>query len=288
MARRPDAEQRARRGSLQQALAEPSFLDQFPWGRLVLSILLGMTVLVGILFTWHRAEEFLIRDDRFRLAEPLELTASSPSLILQGVRYSSPAQIRSLFAQDFGRSLYLVPIGTRRKDLLAVDWVEDATVSRLWPNTVKVQIVERKPIAFIHLPPRRRDGLSEFALIDKDGYLLRPRVAAKFTLPVINGIRETEDRADRRIRVRRVISMLESLGSLGSQISEIDVSDLSNLIVAQHMDGRVLNLMLGDANYASRMKNFVSNYDQVKLKRPDATTFDLRIDRMITVAGNQN
>jgi cell division protein FtsQ len=288
MARRPDAAERARRGAARQALLErASIFDKFQWGRLVIWILLGMTVLVGTLFGWHRTEEFLIRDDRFRLMEPVELVAPSPSLVIEGVHYASPMQIRSVFAQDLGRSLYLVPIQTRRKDLLALDWVEDATVLRIWPNTVRVRIVERKPIAFIHLPPRRRDGLSEFALIDKDGYLLRPRVPAKFTLPVINGVRESEDRAERRLRVRRVMSMLEVLGPLGSQISEIDVADPNNLVVAQHMDDRVLNLMLGDGNYASRMRNFINNYDQVKSKRPDATTFDLRVDRMITVAGNQ-
>jgi cell division protein FtsQ len=129
--------------------------------------------------------------------------------------------------------------------------------------------------------------LTDFALIDKDGFILRPRVAARFTLPVINGIRETEDREDRRARVRRVTSMLEVLGPLAGHISEIDVSDPNNLIVAQHMDGRVLSLMLGDENYSSRMKNFIDNYNEIKIKRPDAANFDLRVDNMITVAGEQ-
>jgi hypothetical protein len=150
-----------------------------------------------------------------------------------------------------------------------------------------VSIVERRPVAFIQLPPRRKDGLSEFALIDKDGYILRPRVAAKFTLPVIKGIRETEPRDDRRARVRRVLSMLESLGSLADHVSEVDAADPNNLMVAQHMDGRILNLMMGDENYSTRMSNFIKHYDEIKLKRPDAVNFDLRVDNMITTAGDQ-
>jgi hypothetical protein len=58
--------------------------------------------------------------------------------------------------------------------------------------------------------------------------------------------------------------------------------------VAQHMDGRVLNLMIGDENYSSRMSNFLNNYNEIKLKRPEASNFDLRVDNMITVAGDQN
>jgi cell division protein FtsQ len=288
MARRPDAQVLAGRSSKREEGERVSAFDNFRWGRLVLWVVLGMVLVVGTLFGWHRTEEFLIRDNRFRLAEPQNFAGLSPSLHVEGVHYASPSQIRHVFATDFGRSLYLVPVSTRRKDLLAIDWVEEATVSRVWPNTLNVGVVERRPAAFIHLPPRRKDGLAEFALIDKDGYILRPRVAARFTLPVINGIRESEDREDRRARVRRVLSMLEALGSLGGHISEVDASDPNNLIVAQHMDGRVLNLMIGDENYSSRLSNFLNNYNEIKLKRPDANNFDLRVDNIITVAGDQN
>jgi cell division protein FtsQ len=287
MARRPDAQVLAGRSSRRTADEKPSAFDNFRWSRIVLWVVLGMTVLVGTLFGWHRTEEFLIRDDRFRLAEPQDFAGLSPSLLVEGVHYASPSQIRHVFAPDFGRSLYLVPVNTRRKDLLAIDWVEEATVSRIWPNTVRAHVTERRPVAFIQLPPRRKDGLSEFALIDKDGFILRPRVAARFTLPVIKGIRETEERDDRRARVRRVLSMLESLGGLATHISEVDASDPNNLVVARHMDDRVLNLMMGDENYSTRMSNFINNYNEIKSKRPDAANFDLRVDNMITVAGDQ-
>ena len=288
MARRPDAEALSGRRSRRDASEETvSFLDNMRWGRLLLWVALGMMVLVGSLFAFRRTEEFLIRDDRFRLAEAQEFAGQSPSLIVEGIHYASPSQIRHIFAPDLGRSLYLVPIDKRRKDLLAIDWVEQATVSRIWPNTLRVRITERRPVAFIQLPPRARDGLTEFALIDKDGFILRPRAAARFTLPVINGIRESEDREDRRARVRRVISMLEGLGPLANHISEVDVADPNNLVVSQHMDRRVLSLMLGDENYSSRMTNFLNSYNEIKTKRPDATNFDLRVDSMITVAGER-
>ena len=87
-------------------------------------------------------------------------------------------------------------------------------------------------------------------MIDKDGYILRPRVAAKFTLPVVNGIRESEDLEDRRARVRRVLAMIAGAGQQADHISEIDVSDPNNLVVAEHVDNRVVNLMMGDENYS--------------------------------------
>jgi cell division protein FtsQ len=292
MARRPDArpdmDARPSRPTRREETESASVLDNIRWGRLALWTALGMFVLVGTLFAWHRTEDFLVRDNRFRMAEPEDFAGLSPSLIVEGAHYASTSQIRHVFAPDFGRSLYLVPIDTRRQELLAIDWVQEATVSKIWPNTLKVHIDERHPVAFIRLPPNRKTGLSEFALIDKDGYILRPRTKAKFTLPVINGISEAEDRDNRRARVHRVLGMLDSIGPLASHISEVDASDVNNLVVAEHMENRILSLLVGDENFQSRMSNFVSNYNEIKMKRPDATTFDLRVDNLITVVGDQN
>jgi hypothetical protein len=128
--------------------------------------------------------------------------------------------------------------------------------------------------------------MSQLALIDKDGYLLRPKVAAKFTLPVITGVRENESLENRRARVRRVLGMLKEAGPLGAQISEISVADPNNLVVAEHVDRRVVNLMLGDENYAERLQNFLANYNEIKQKRPDARMLDLRVDGVITAVGD--
>jgi cell division protein FtsQ len=255
------------------------------WGRFTFWLIGGCVLLFGTIVTWRRTEEFLIKDDRFRLAEAQDFAGPSPNLTVEGVHYASPSQIRHVFSEDFGRSLYLVPIQKRREQLLAIDWVEDATVTKVWPDTLKVQVWERTPVAFVHLPPNHRDGMSQFALIDKDGYILRPRVASRFTLPVITGIRETEALEDRKARVTRVIEMLRAIGPLATQISEIDVSDPNDLIVAEHVDGTVVNLMLGDDNYQQRIRNFLANYPEIRSKRPDARTLDLRVDGVITAVG---
>lgn len=286
MARRPEAGNNPARSQGRRDTGQPTFFDKVPWGRVILWSALGMIVLVGTLFAWHRTEEFFIRDNRFQLSEPDEFAGQSPSLKVEGLHYASPSQVRHVFTPDFGRSLYLLPAKVRRQELLAIDWVEKASVSKIWPNTVRVRIEERRPVAFIHLPPNRKTGLSEFALIDKDGYILRPKVAARFTLPVISGIRESEDREDRRARVQRVLSMLAALGHQADHISEVDASDPNNMVVAEHLDNRVLSLMMGDENYSSRMSNFLSNYNEIRAKRPDSTTFDLRVDNLITVVGD--
>jgi len=262
------------------ARSQPSMLRAVAWGRLAVWVAIGTVALAGSLFAWRRTEEFLIRDNRFRIVRAEEFAGRSPNLIVEGVHYASPSQIRHVFSEDFGRSLYLVPLEARRSELLAIDWVAQAAVARIWPNTLKISILERVPVAFVHLAPNHKDGMSQFALIDADGYILRPRVPAKFTLPVLAGIRESEPLANRRARVRRAMGLFAEVGPLAGQISELNVADPNNLVIAERIDDRVVNLMVGDENYASRLKTFVDAYKTMN-PRPDALTWDLRLDGSI-------
>jgi len=274
-------------GATQMSSESPSqgFLEGLHLARFVLWLTAGIVLMILTLFAWHRLEEFLIKDDRFRVTEADEFSGQSPNLVVEGLRYASASQIRHIFAEDFGRSLYLTPIQERRRELLAIDWVASATVSKIWPKTIKVRIEERSPVAFIRLRPSTKEGMSKFALIDQDGTILRPKVAAQFTLPVITGIREDEPVEDRRARVHRVLSMLKEVGTLAAQISEVNVADPNNLVVAEHVDNTVVNLMLGDENYSERLQNFLASYKEIQAKRPDATTLDLRVDGVITAPG---
>ncbi len=255
------------------------------WLRLAFWLISGIVLMVGALMAWHLIVEFLIKDDRFRVAEAEEFAGQSPNLVVEGVHYASASQVRHVFSQDFGRSLYLVPLQARREQLLEIDWVQDAAVSKIWPDTLRVAIREREPVAFVRLPPQHAGDGTRLALIDLYGHILRPRVAAKFTLPVIAGVRENETVESRRARVMRALEMLKEIGPLGAQVSEVDVSDPNNLVVAEHVGNDVVNLMVGEENYAERLRNFLANYSEIKEKRPDAKTLDLRVDGVITAVG---
>jgi cell division protein FtsQ len=258
-------------------------LAGFRWRRFVLWLAVGGVGMIAILLAWRQTEEFLIKDDRFRIPEANQATGRSPHLTFEGVRYASPAKINNVFAEDYGRSLYLAPVQVRRRQLLAINWVEEATVSKVWPNSLRVSVRERTPVAFIRL--QDQPGTSKFALIDRDGYVLHPHVKSMFTLPVVAGLQENGPIADRRLRVRRVLAMLDAIGALSDKISEIDAADPNDLVVAEHIDGGVVNLMLGDENYRERLQNFLANYSEIKAKRPDTKMLDLRVDGVITAVG---
>lgn len=226
-------------------------------------------------YAFLAAERFLIRDPRFTVSG--SQAGAGATLKIAGVQYASPGAIESVFAADLGRSLYLVPLEDRLTTLRTLDWVRDASIARIWPNTLLVRIWERVPVAFLALPG------SGFGMIDAEGVIL-PRVKGKFSLPVLVGVKPSDPLAKRREGVGRMLRASAELGPAMQSISEVDVSDPENLIVSQPGGGGLLRLMLGDRNFGVRYQNFVKNYDQIRAHAPDATELDLRLeDRVIAV-----
>src|SRR5579863_4050832 len=230
-------------------------------------------VLAGVIYASQRFEQFLIRDSRFFLAGPADYGQESPNIRLNGVRYASRSRILRLFDEDYGLSVYLLPLAARRRAVLNVSWVREASLERIWPDHLVVNVSERKPVAFIKLPA---DGITRWALIDEEGVILDPPQKAPFRLPVLSGVPIGEPSAKRSVRVKRMLQLLKDLGGRADSVSEVDVSDLDDLRISRPVQGRAATLLMGDRNFSSRLENFLDHYPDIHRRMPQATTFDLR------------
>lgn len=240
-----------------------------------LSAVLGTA---SVVFAYQQIDQFLIRDPRFALASTADEEESS--LHLEGVKHASRAKIHSIFKGDTGKSVYLFPLAERRRRLLGVEWVKDATVSRIWPDRIAVHIVERKPVAFARLAGE--SAAAPFLLIDEDGVLLPLTGSAKFKLPVATGLKRDQTEEDRKSRVRRMMKLLAEIGAHAERVSEIDLADSDNVKVTYPMGDRAMILYLGHGRYAVRLKKFLDNYDEVRKRIPEARVLDLRLEDRIT------
>lgn len=247
----------------------------------VVNWIAGICIAVGLLFAAWQIEQFVLTDQRFILDGPPEPGVPSEHFQIAGIQHASEQHITDVFLKDFGRSIYLCPIAERRRKLLAVDWVKEASVSRVWPNRILVRISERTPVAFVQIPGP--DGTMLYGLVDAEGVMLDPQRASKLALPVIGGLLTgRNEEPKRRDQVKRFLRLQTDLGPSMDQISEIDVSDIENLKVTQVFEGKALTLMLGNQQFLQRYRNFIDNYSEIRKRLPDAIVLDLRLKDRIT------
>lgn len=268
--------------------------------KVVLAILAGLLLFVTLFLSTamatRRLESMLLTNERFFLQSASfaggarvdasvdgRTTGSVGGIRVEGNRYTSRERILQVFAPDFNKSIFHIPLAERRRRLLAVDWIEDASVMRVWPNQLIVKVRERRPVAFAKLPIGV-SGQYRYLLIDAQGVLLSvPR--QRFDFPVLTGVTEEQTEPDRRLRVLAMQQMLSDVGSAGaSLISEINAASPQDLRVSARIGGHSVELWLGDRNYLGRFQNFSNHFDEIMRQSDGARVFDLRLeDRILTV-----
>ena len=89
-----------------------------------------------------------------------------------------------------GRSLFHFDIVSARQRIEELDWVDQASVTRLWPNSIHISLVERLPIAIWQLE-------GELRLIDRTGQVISSEYLTEFgNLPHIVGVGAAEAASD--------------------------------------------------------------------------------------------
>lgn len=197
------------------------------------------------------------------------------ALTIQGMVYAPRSKVTHVFASDFGHSVFSIPLDERRRRLLAIDWVEDASVARIWPDRLIVRLRERRPVAFVFF----RTGV---LLVDRHGMLLDQPPQAQFAFPVLSGVREDESEDQRADHVRAMLRVQEDLGYLAKDVSEIDAGDPDNIRIVAKAGNRAVELTMGDTNFAKRYQNFLAHFAEIEKHSPGVRSFDLRMDDRIT------
>jgi len=102
---------------------------------------------------------------RFLLYSPQMLLRNAEQIDVSGNRIVSREAVLQQFLRDRNRSIVSIPLDKRRSELEQIPWVETASVQRILPNHLRVELTERTPIAFL------KNG-NELALVDAQGVIL--------------------------------------------------------------------------------------------------------------------
>ena len=216
-------------------------------------IAVGLLGVVGAWSAWQR----VFASDRLRVGK----------LEVRGSHFLSEGEVRELVGPAVGESILALDIDALKARLRSSPWVADATVTRALPDTVRVEIRERVPLALAEL--------DRLYLMDQDGGLIDiygPRTGA-FDLPIVRGLASVEEDS-RRERARRAGALLADLGELGAEISEVFVEPTGDLRVVLRGAGEVL--LFGEPPYRARLVTFLSLRRELAERAPNAERFDLR------------
>ena len=207
---------------------------------------------------------------------------SSDDIEITGNHNVPRAQLMEVLGGDIGRNLFFVPLAERQQQLEQIPWVGSATVMRFLPNRLKVEIQERKPVAFARIGSR-------IALIDANGVVMElpPTSHAKYSFPVLVGMGESEPLSTRAARMKiysDVIRQLDAGGANYSQdLSEVDLSDTDDVKVTVNDPSGTVLVHLGSTNYLNRYKIYVAHVGDWRQQFQKLQSVDLRYDRQIIV-----
>ena len=95
---------------------------------------------------------------------------------------TDPADVVAAAGIERGEPLVTADLGAAARRIEALPWVDEATVTRAWPGTVRYRVVERVPAA----AAQGADG--DWVAIDGDGRVLVALDAEPTDLPVVEGV----------------------------------------------------------------------------------------------------
>ncbi len=205
---------------------------------------------------------------------------SSDDIEVTGMQNVTKAQIMEVMGADIGRNIFFIPLAQQKAQLEQIPWVESASVMRFVPNTLKVEIQERTPVAFARVGPR-------ISLIDAGGTLMELPQKHKYSFPVILGMNPGEPLSTRAPRMKAYNQLVRDLDSSGARysqdLSEIDLSDLEDVKVRVNDPAGDVLVHLGSSNYLSRYKIYVTHVQAWRQQFQKLESVDLRYDNQIIV-----
>jgi len=222
---------------------------------------------------------------RFFLYSPQVLLLKTEQIQLTGNHMVGREAVLDKFYHDRGQSVLRIPLDARRSAIEELSWVESATVRRILPNRIRVELTERTPVAFLR-------NAMELALIDVHGVILdRPR-GEELQFPVVTGISENMQRDERERRMQTYQEFMKNIDLVRSgsseHVSEVDLSNPRDLRVvmtglAHPNDPQAVTIHFGSGDFTGKYRMLVENFVQWQANAGHVQSIDLQYSRQVVV-----
>lgn len=220
----------------------------------------------------------------FLLFSPRVQLAAYDQIEIAGAHYVSRDAVTEKFSSDLGRGVLRLPLDARRAALEALPWVEQASVQRVLPNRIRVDLTERTPVAFL------RSGY-QLSLVDAGGVILERPLEGDFAFPVVSGISEAMPLADRAQRMNLFAQFLKDIDlaqpGASERVTEVDLSDVQDVranLAGLGDEGQApLLVRFGDSDFVNKYRLLIENIAHWRASVGRVESVDLRFSRQVVV-----
>jgi cell division protein FtsQ len=240
--------------------------------KLLLIFLLAVGAVGLIALTFYR---YGTQSWRFRID-------SSDNIEIVGNKNVTRGQVLEVLGADIDRNIFHVSLDEQKKQLESIPWVESASVMRLLPDRLRVELHERVPVAFVSLNGR-------IVLIDAHGVLMDmpPGSQSSFSFPVIVGMSDNEPLSTRAVRMKVYNELVRQLDSTGAnyshELSEVDVTDPDDVkVVVADPRGAVL-AHLAAPDFLEGFQVYVQHAQEWRTEFSHLESVDLRYRGQVIV-----
>jgi len=170
---------------------------------------------------------------------------SVKKIYIKGEKNLSASQVMDISEIVIGENILKVNLGKVEKNLKNSPWIKEAAVERKLPSKIIINIVERKPIAFVYF-------LGSYILIDDERKVLEVKEKYDSSFPVISGL---------KLKTFKIGEILEC------QNSDLLESIVEFLVESEKLDfNKHISQICIDRKH---IMMFLTNRIQVKLNKND-------------------
>lgn len=170
-------------------------------------------------------------------------------------RVSSEKVEQIVRAEAFRTGVWSADLETIRDEVEKLTFVRNASVSRVLPDTVRVTIEERRPVATVRI------GESDYLVDEEAKVLAKVTKDVKGPLPpfVMTGWDADRSEAAREMNRKRIglyVRLVDEWRKFGlaKRVRSIDLSDLKDPQAKVEDSGEIVTISLGEGDYAEGLQ----------------------------------
>jgi cell division protein FtsQ len=246
-------------------------INSFDFGSVVLTLATGLTkiiLLFACFYVIFLSYKFVNYSPYFNIDE----------VAMVGNKRISNEALNTWIGTIVGRNIFQLNLDEISQRLTEHPWVQSASVGRVFPQAIYIELKERTPFAKIQL--------ENIYVMDNYGVLLGTEVDSQNKLPTITGIKIKNAKLGENIVDQEIIDGLKMMHSLNQlsmfeekNIENVHISSRSRMIFSTHNQDTKIHIRPEIAQES--FKNLVLALDAIQKNGQDLSYIDLSFKNKI-------